>query len=55
MSVKAPVAPLSSVDEIDRHLTVLSDMISKVPTERRDTYIRKINKLLDQRNKLTHA
>lgn len=52
MSVKAPVAPPSEeLDELDRHLAVLSNMLKT--TDKRELYIRKINKLLDQRNKLT--
>jgi hypothetical protein len=55
ISVKAPVAPPSDTDEIDRHLTVLSDMMKVVSPDKRNTYIRKIDKLLDKRNKLTNA
>ena len=56
MSVKAPVAPPSEeLDEIDRHLSVLSDMLKNCSEKSRDVYTRKIDKLLDKRNKLTNV
>jgi hypothetical protein len=54
-AVKTPVVPLPDISEIDRHLAVLSDMMKIASPDHKEMYIRKINKLLDQRNKVTHA
>lgn len=54
--MKTQVAPLpSTIEAIDKRLSELSDIIKVVSLESRDLYVRRANKLLDKRNKLTNA
>lgn len=54
MSVKAPVVPTESIEDIDKALVPLSELLKiSGKSNTRHIYMKKINTLLDRRNNLT--